>query len=128
MSSSSSNNQFIIDVKIDNKSNNIVITIKELFLNVKNRLSYERFMEKIVYGTCEFFMHSAKHMNFKNLVALCGIKLGLNQFQALEIFLMLQIKVDIYSGNIFVDKIENKNVKYLIFQKFIANIIKCLNF
>lgn len=55
------------------------------------------------------------------------IKLGLRPFQALEIFLILQIEVDIGSKDIFEDKMKYEKIKYLIFWELITNIIRCFN-
>lgn len=66
-------------------------------------------------------------MSSKNRVAFCKIKLGLSPFQALGIFLIRQIKVDIRSRGILVDNIEYGKVKYLISWKFVINIIKRFN-
>lgn len=37
------------------------------------------------------------------------------------------MKINIYSKNIFKDKIKYEKIRYLIFLKFIANIIKYFN-
>lgn len=66
-------------------------------------------------------------MSFKDQIAFCKIKLELSPFQALGIFLILQIEINMCSKNIFANKIEYKKVKYLIFCKFVANIIKNSN-
>lgn len=54
-------------------------------------------------------------MTSKDRMALCGIKSGLRPFQPLEIFWMLQIKVDTSSGSILLDEKEYEKVRYLIF-------------
>ena len=40
---------------------------------------------------------------------------------------MLQVELDIYSKGIFADKIKYEKVRYLIFLKFVANIIRFFN-
>lgn len=64
--SPSPDDQFAIDVKSNNKSNDAVATIEGLFLNIGHRSSYERLTEKTVHETCEFFMHSPRHMSSKD--------------------------------------------------------------
>ena len=66
-------------------------------------------------------------MSSKDRVALCGIRLELKPFQALGIFSMLQIEVDTGSGGIFADEIGYEKVRYLIFWKLVANIIRRFN-
>lgn len=85
--------QFAIDVK-NNKDT--IATIEDLFLKIRYRSSSR---EKAVYETCKFFMHSVKNISFKNRVAFYEIKKRLSLFQALEIFLILQIEVNIYRQN-----------------------------
>ncbi len=125
--SPSPGDQFATNVESNNKDNNAVTTIKRLFLNIGHRLSYKMLMEKTVYETGKFFIHSARHMSSKDRVALCGIRLGLRSFQALGIFSMLQIKVDTGSRGIFADKMGYGKVRYLIFWKFVTNIIRRFN-
>lgn len=48
-------------------------------------------------------------------------------FQALKNFSMLQIKVNTRSGGILADKMEYRKVRYLIFLKFVINIIRHFN-
>lgn len=72
-------------------------------------------------------MHSPRHMISKNRIILPGIKLGLRQFQALEIFSMLQIEVDMQSGGILADKMRYEKVRYQIFEKCVVNLIRCFN-
>lgn len=83
------NNQFVTNVKSDNKDNNIIAMIKELFLNIRHKLSYKRLIEKVVHETCEFFIHSVRYMSFKDQIALYKIKLELKLFKALKIFSIL---------------------------------------
>ncbi len=125
--STSPGDQFTTDVKSNNKDNNVVVTIEVLFLNIGYRSFYERLMEKVVHETCEFFIHSARHMSSKDRVAFCVIRLELRPFQALRIFLMLQIEVDIGNEGILADKIGYGKVRYLIFWEFVANIIRRFN-
>ncbi len=119
--------QFAINVKSNDKDNNAVVTIEGLFLNIGHRLSYKRSTEKAIYETCEFFMHSARHINSKDRVVLHRIRLGLRLFQALGIFLMLQIKVNTSNGNILVDEMGYRKVRYRIFWEFVANITRYFN-
>lgn len=48
MLSFSPGNQFATNNKSDDKGNNAIATIKELFLNIRHRLSYEKLTEKAV--------------------------------------------------------------------------------
>lgn len=61
-----SSDQFAIDIESDNESNNIVVTIERLFLNIRHRSSYKRLIEKAVYKTYILFIHSVRHMSSKN--------------------------------------------------------------
>lgn len=72
-------------------------------------------MKKTVYKTYKFFMHFVRHMSFKDRMAPYGIKSGLKQFQALGIFLILQIEGNTHSGSILVDEMEYRKVRYLLF-------------
>lgn len=67
------------------------------------------------------------YMTSKNQMVFYNIKSELWLFYALEIFFMLQIKVNTQNNNILINKIEYKKVKYLIFKKCIINIIKYFN-
>lgn len=89
--------------------------IERLFLNIRHKLFYKRSIEKAVDETYKFFMYSARHMSSKDYVALHGIRSGLRLFQALGIFSMLEIEVDIGNGGIFADKMRYKKVRYRIF-------------
>lgn len=113
--SRSLSNQFTTNVKSDDKSNNAITIIERLFLNIGYRSSYKRLTEKAVYWTYKFFIYSVRHMCFKDQLALFQIRLKLRPFQALEIFLILQIEVDTSNRGIFVDKMIYKKVRYLIF-------------
>lgn len=84
-------------------------------MNIRHKLFYKRLIEKAVDETYKFFMHSTRHMSSKDCVALYGIRSGLRLFQALGIFSMLEIKVDIGSGGIFADEMRYKKVRYQIF-------------
>lgn len=72
-------------------------------------------------------MNSIRHISFKKKIIFCKIKLRLEPFQALEIFLMLQIELNIRTGKILIDKIKYKKIRYLIFSKFVTNIIRFFN-
>ena len=72
-------------------------------------------------------MHFPRHITSKNPIAFCGLKSGLRPFQALEIFSMLKIKVDMQGEGILADKMEYKKIRYLIFKKYIADLIKRFN-
>lgn len=50
----SSNNQFATTIKSSNKGNNIVTTIEELFLNIRDKSSYKKLTEKAIHKICEF--------------------------------------------------------------------------
>lgn len=52
----SPNNQFASNVKSDNKNNNIIITIEELFLNIGYKLTYEKLIKKTIHETYIFFI------------------------------------------------------------------------
>ncbi len=127
LASPSPGDQFTTNVKSDNKDNNAITTIEGLFLNIGYRSSYKRLTKKVVYKTCKFFMHSAKHISSKDRVAFCGMRLGLKPFQALKIFSMLQIEVDTGSEGILADEIGYGKVRYLIFWKFVTSIIRQFN-
>lgn len=62
-----------------------------------------------------------------NSIAFYSIRLGFRPFQALEIFFMLQIKVNTQSGGIVADKMGYKKIRYLIFKKCVANAIRHCN-
>ncbi len=96
-------------------------------MNIGHRSSYERLTEKAVYETCKFFMHSARHMSSKDRVTFCGIRSGLRLFQALGIFSMLQIEVNTANEGILADEMGYRKIRYLIFWKFVANIIRRFN-
>ncbi len=128
LASPSSGDQFSTDVKSVDKDNNTVAIIEGLFiLNIRHKSSYEKLMKKAVNKTCKFFMHSVRYISSKDRVVLHGIRSGLRPFQALEIFLMLQIEVDTSSGGILVDELGYGKVRYLIFGEFIVNIIRHFN-
>lgn len=127
MPSFSPNNQYATNDKSNDKGNNDVVIIKELFLNIKYRSSYEKLIEKTIQKTYKFFIYSLKHMISNNWIAFCGIRSRLKPFQALAIFFMLQIKVNMQSGSILADKIEYKKVRYLVLKKWIGNAIKHFN-
>ncbi|MCJ1347429.1 hypothetical protein MMC31_005654, partial [Peltigera leucophlebia] len=78
--SPSPDDQFATDDESDDRGNNAVATIEELFLNIGHRSSYERLTEKAVQETCEFFMHTPRHMTSNNWIALRGIRSGLRPF------------------------------------------------
>lgn len=103
------------NVKSNDMNNNAVAIIEGLFLNIRYRSSYKRLIEKIVHETWKFLIHSTRHISSRDWMALDGIRLGLRPFQALGIFLMLQIKVDTGSKGIIVDKIRYRKERYLIF-------------
>ena len=96
-------------------------------MNIGHRLSYERLTEKAVQETCEFFMHTPRHMTSNDRIALRGIRSGLRPFQALGIFSMLQIEVDTQSGGILADEMGYGKVRYLDFKKCVANTIRHFN-
>ena len=125
--SPSPNDQFATDNESDNRGNNAVATIEELFLNIEHRSSYKRLTEKAVQETCEFFMHTPRHMTSNDQIALRGIRSGLRPFQALGIFSMLQIEVDTQSGGILADEMGYGKVRYLDFKKCVANTIRHFN-
>lgn len=62
----SANNQFVINAKSDNKDNHAIAKIKGLFLNIGHRLFYKKLIEKAVYKTCKFFIHSIRHISSKD--------------------------------------------------------------
>lgn len=68
-------------------------------------------------------MYYFKNMNFKNYVIFYIIQLELKLLQVLKNFWLLQIEINIYSGSIIINKIKYEKIKYLIFVKFISNII-----
>lgn len=115
LASFSPDDQYGTNIESHDKGNYAVAMMKELFLNIRYKSSYERVTEKAVHETFEFFMHSAGHMNSEDRMALCGIKSGLRPFHTLEIFSMLQIEIITGSGDIFADKIGYRKVRYLIF-------------
>lgn len=125
--SPSPDDQFATDDKSDDGGNNAVATIEELFLNIRHRSSYERLTEKAVQETCEFFMHTPRHMTSNDRIALRGIRSWLRPFQALGIFSMLQIKMDTQSGGILAEEMGYEKVRYLDFKKCVANIIRHFN-
>ena len=125
--SPSPDDQFATDDESDDGGNNAVATIEELFLNIGHRSSYERLTEKAVQETCEFFMHTPRHMTSNDRIALRGIRSGLRPFQALGIFSMLQIEVDTRSGGILADEMGYGKVRYLDFKKCVANAIRHFN-
>lgn len=112
MASPSPGGQFATNFESNDEGNNAVATIEALFLNIGHRSSYERLTEKAIHETCKFFMQSVRHMNSKDRVVLCEIRLGLRPFQALGIFLMLQIEVNIGSGGILADEMGYGKVRY----------------
>lgn len=61
-----SSDQFAIDIESDNKSNNVVIMIEGLFLNIRHRSSYKRLIEKTIHKTCILFIHSVRHISSKD--------------------------------------------------------------
>lgn len=115
LASSSAGDQFATDVKGDDEGNNAFTIIEGLFLNIEHKSSYKRFTEKVIYKTCKFFMHSARHMSFKKQVVFYRIGLELRLFQALRISSVLQIEVDTDSKGILGDKMRYGKVKYQIF-------------
>lgn len=129
MPSSSPNDQFTINNKSNNKGNNAKTIIDELFLNIRQRSSYDRLTEKTIHKTYEFFMHFPRHMTSNNRITLDNIRSGLRLFQALEIFFILQIKVDIENKGIMilVDEIGYRKVRYLVFKKCVLNAIRQFN-
>lgn len=66
MPSFSPNNQFATNDKSNDKGNNDVVIIKELFLNIRYRSSYEKLIEKAVQKTYKFFIYFLKHMISNN--------------------------------------------------------------
>lgn len=96
-------------------------------MNIRYRSSYERLLEKVVWETCKFFIHPPRHITLKDRIAFSDIKSGLRSFQALGIFFMLKIEMDKQSGNILADKIGYRKVRYLIFEKYITNLIRRFN-
>lgn len=75
MPSSSLDNQFSIDNKSNNRGNNAIAIIKELFLNIRHKLSYKRLTEKVIQEMYESFLYFLIHMTFKDQIAFCSIKL-----------------------------------------------------
>lgn len=84
-------------------------------MNIKHKSFYKRLKEKVVYETCQFFMHFTRHINFKNSVAFCKIKLGLEPFYTLAIFSILQIEIDKHSGSLFANTMIYGKIRYLLF-------------
>lgn len=80
LASPPSRDQFAINVKSNNEANNVVATIKGLFLNIRHRSFYERLMENAVYEIFKFFMYFVKHMSSKDQMALHKIRSGLRPF------------------------------------------------
>ena len=76
----SPDDQFTTDDKSDDGGNNAVAMIEKLFLNIGHRLSYKRLTENAIQETCEYFMHTLRHMTFNDRIALRGIKSGLRPF------------------------------------------------
>lgn len=110
----------------DDKVNNTVATIEELFLHIGHRSTYERLTEQRVQQTCQFFMHSPRRMTAKDRVPLRGIKSGLRPFQALGVFSMLQIETQTRSGGILADEMGYGKVSCLGFSQCMANIFQTL--
>lgn len=121
MLSLSNNNLFAINKKSYFDANNVITTIKELFLNIKYTPFYKKLTEKAIY------IYFTRYMSFKDQIAFCKIKFGLSLFQTPWIFVILQIKVNTHDKKIFSDKIEYDNIRYLIFWKFNTNIIRRCN-
>lgn len=65
-------------------------------------------------------MHFLKYISFKNQVIFYRIKLSLILSYTLKKSFILQIKIDIQSEN----KIKYQIIIYLIFLKFVCNIIQ----
>lgn len=115
MSSISLNNHFGIEINNNNKGNNVIAIIEEVFLNIGYGSSYKKLIKKVIYKTFKFFMHFTRYMSFRDRVTFCEIKLSLKSFQTLKIFLILSINVDRYSKSILANEIGYKKIKYLIF-------------
>lgn len=76
----------------------------------------------------EFFLHFLRHITSKNQMAFCDIKLQLRLFQALKIFFILQIKLNMQNKGILINKIKYKKIRYLVFKIYIINVTKRFNF
>ncbi len=111
LTSFSPSNQFTTNIKSNDKDNNAVVIIKRLFLNFEYRLSYKKSTEKVIHEICKFFIHSTRYISSKDQVDLCEIRSRLRPFQALGIFLILQIEVDTSSGSILVDKMGYEKIR-----------------
>lgn len=73
-------NQFAIDVIINDENNNAIAMIEGLFLNIKHRLSYKRLTEKAVYESYKFLIHFIWYMSYKDRMTLYRIRFGLKPF------------------------------------------------
>lgn len=116
----SSGKDFVIDNKCGNGDNNIIAIIEKLFINIKHRLLYKKLIQKVLHEICEFFLYSLKHIIFQNWGTFCNIESRLKLFHALEIFSLLQMKLNTQSKGILTNKMENKKIRYLIFIKCVA--------
>lgn len=74
------NSHYSIADDNDDKINNIVTTIEELFLLIGHRSTYKRLIEQRIQLKCQFFIHSPRQMTAKNQVPLRGIKSSLRRF------------------------------------------------
>lgn len=68
------NDWFAINIKGNNKDNNIITIIKELFVNIKNKLSYKRSVKKMSHKIYEFLYYFVSYMSFKDRVVFCRMR------------------------------------------------------
>lgn len=60
-------NLFAINNKKNNRDNNTIPIIEELFLNMKHKLLYKRFIKKAVWKIYKFFLSLFKAYNLQEL-------------------------------------------------------------
>lgn len=105
------------DINISNKNifpNQNQATIKELFLQIEDRATYEKITKKAVARTCKFFLYFPKQMSMNNRIKLRGLFIKLKLFQVFGILFMFDIETVINNEGILADKRDFKKILILL--------------